>query len=474
MHNNIIFAIFRRNISIAFMALAIIGFTSLMGLIFFVRGRSLMELQLHERLKSVVVSSALLLREVPLGELQTEADINKPSYALAIQKLNIIRAQNAGVRFAYVLRPTVEPTIFTFVADADSLYPFDPFDLNSDSKIDDADTLAPPGTPYDVSDIANIHTALRQVVITDEPYTDQWGTYMSAFAPVRGTNGDILGVLGIDMDISQYRKLSQSIFSPIAYLLFFLAASLLTGYIFLFVKSRKTEALRALEADRLSLMQTASHQLGTPVTLLHWAMEEIKEVVGPKAEEKPLSDHFKDMDSSIAWIEGILHSLYQADKIHRNTMRQNPQIVPLKEMMNRVFEEIRLYAKRKNISLALVMDGEWSVKMDPALLQSVIRELLSNAIDYSPNDSSISLNVRKIAKMVEVSVQDQGCGIPQDELDQMFHKFSRATNAKLVKPNGSGLGLYIAHGAIEQAGGNMWLESAVNRGTTVSFRLPIA
>jgi hypothetical protein len=136
-----------------------------------------------------------------------------------VQLMNVIRTRNPDVRFVYLLRPTEDPNTFTFVADADSLNPFPPyFDLNEDGVVDEEDELAPPGTPYDVSEIPDIHTALERTVVLNEPYTDQWGTYISGFGPVKGPDGTA-AVLGIDIDIEHYQELSERVFSSALYLL---------------------------------------------------------------------------------------------------------------------------------------------------------------------------------------------------------------------------------------------------------------
>lgn len=111
-------------------------------------------------------------------------------------------------------------------------------------------------------------------------------------------------------------------------------------------------------------------------------------------------------------------------------------------------------------------------EVDPERLRWVIRNLLDNAIYYTPADGTISLTATTSGTGATIRVEDSGIGIPQSEQEHIFTKFYRASNAVRVKSKGNGLGLSIAKNIIEHHGGTLDFTSAENEGTTFTIQLP--
>jgi two-component system sensor histidine kinase VicK len=112
--------------------------------------------------------------------------------------------------------------------------------------------------------------------------------------------------------------------------------------------------------------------------------------------------------------------------------------------------------------------------IDAARLSLAVTNLLENAIRYNVENGEVTVRVDKTKDkpFVTVGVKDTGIGIPPEALGKLFNKFFRADNALKQQTEGSGLGLYIAKGIILAHGGQIWAESELNRGTTISFSLP--
>ena len=181
--------------------------------------------KIREKALSIAATGALQFHASDLLPLQTREDVRKPEYAKVIQTLNDIRNQNPSVRYIYIMRPTSDENTLEFVADADSLDPAAKKDLNGDGKIDDKDWLSPPGEPYDISAIPAYTEAIREGVTTadQEPYTDQWGTFISGHAPIKDDHGAVIAVLGVDIFANQIRESTQASFKPfLLFLTFFL------------------------------------------------------------------------------------------------------------------------------------------------------------------------------------------------------------------------------------------------------------
>ena len=121
--------------------------------------------------------------------------------------------------------------------------------------------------------------------------------------------------------------------------------------------------------------------------------------------------------------------------------------------------------------VAEVGHGELSAKADPEKLRQVLDHLVSNAVKYSPDGGTVTVGARRRGEAVEISVSDEGAGIPAAERERIFSKFYKAGDAQA---RGTGLGLFIAQGLVREMGGDMWVDSEEGRGSTFSFELPAA
>lgn len=113
-----------------------------------------------------------------------------------------------------------------------------------------------------------------------------------------------------------------------------------------------------------------------------------------------------------------------------------------------------------------------ALETDTQILETILESFVANAISYSNKGSEIILDAREENNAVTFSVADSGIGIPQKEQPKIFEKFYRASNAKALKPSGTGLGLYIAKMFAENLKGKIWFESQENKGTTLYLRIP--
>ena len=174
-------------------------------------------IRVQDKVLSIAVTAALQFDANDLDKLRTADDIKKPEYSKVIYLLNEIRRQNEDVKYIYIMRPTKDPNTLEFVADADSLDPYAKKDLNEDGLVDEADLLSPPGQPYDIKDIPAIQESLALSVPTadKEPYTDQWGTFISGHAPIKDANGNLTALLGVDIFASKIYDFTQDSFYPI-------------------------------------------------------------------------------------------------------------------------------------------------------------------------------------------------------------------------------------------------------------------
>jgi signal transduction histidine kinase len=118
------------------------------------------------------------------------------------------------------------------------------------------------------------------------------------------------------------------------------------------------------------------------------------------------------------------------------------------------------------------LDGdELAAEADPDKLRQVLDQLLSNAVKYSPSGGTVTVAARRRGEAVEVSVSDEGVGIPAAERERIFTKFYKSGDGQA---RGTGLGLFIAQGLVREMGGHMWVDSEEGRGSRFIFELPLA
>jgi signal transduction histidine kinase len=124
--------------------------------------------------------------------------------------------------------------------------------------------------------------------------------------------------------------------------------------------------------------------------------------------------------------------------------------------------------------LTISIPGSLAVSASPPYLKNILRDLLRNAVLYSPKDSPITVKATRIQQgaAVQIDVADQGYGIRTKEADRVFAPFQRARQPQIIGEFGYGLSLYLAKSEIEAMGGRIWYESEENVGSTFSIKLP--
>lgn len=139
-----------------------------------------------------------------------------------------------------------------------------------------------------------------------------------------------------------------------------------------------------------------------------------------------------------------------------------------------VIELIQSSANAKNISIQLNSDDSLVVNADKNMLNTVLRNLISNAVKFTNNDGKIIISTKKKHKNTIISIIDNGIGINSKDIDKIFDKSLLFTSIGTNEEKGTGFGLKLCHDFIEKHGGKIWVESEEGKGTTFNFSLPDA
>lgn len=229
---------------------------------------------------------------------------------------------------------------------------------------------------------------------------------------------------------------------------------------------------QGLEADRLrtEILAVLSHELNTPLAaikgyLTAMLMDEVD--WSPEKQREFLRLMLDEVESMQTMIAEILDSA----RVDLGQMEMELQPLRLPLLAREVSDEMRRHAGRHRFVLDFPRDFPL-VDADPRRIKQVLRNLLDNAVKYSPDGGLIV--VRGVARPydVVVSISDQGVGISSEDLIPLFDKYFRARPPRAGHVPGMGLGLPVSRAIVEAHGGRIWAESALGEGTTLHFSLP--
>jgi signal transduction histidine kinase len=446
---------------------------AVMGSLFFLRARDMMQAQLQQRLENIAASAALFINGDALDAIHTPKDKTNPVFIDIVARLKSMRSLQ-DVSFTYIMRRTDDPMMLQFVADADSLSTDAEMDANQNGVVDPDEAASNPGDLYDVSAFPPLLGPAFEHPASDREITyDQWGTLISGYAPIRRSDGSVVGILGIDMKADKYTVLSQSAFSPLALMFVILLGVLIAGGIVVLWERRQIGILNKINAERSGLLKLTFHQLGEPLTIMKWSLETLREETENHELKAIVDEHVLCMDEGLGRLNSIIDTLQWAEKVDLGTLQYIPVHASLKNLLENAVGEWQSSIEKRKQTVTVLLKKDISFPFDHNMISLVLRQLLQNAVEYSPDGSTIIVRVTTNRKQAIIAVEDQGCGIPKDDMDHLFEKYRRASNAPTHKPDGNGLGLYIARGIVERAGGKIFVESIEGSGTKVSITLPL-
>mgnify|MGYP002725558186 CR=1 FL=1 len=229
---------------------------------------------------------------------------------------------------------------------------------------------------------------------------------------------------------------------------------------------------REIDRAKSEFISVASHQLRTPMTGIQWVIERfLKKETKLSKQGK---EYLEDLHTSSVRLSELVDSLLNVSRIESGGgVAVTPEKLDLIKFIEDYIGELTPLLAKKSIDLKFEDHPEsFEIVSDPKVLRNVMQSIVSNAIEYTPESGSIDITVEKNTDVM-IKIKDTGIGIPEAEQSRMFEKFHRADNAKVVKTDGTGLGLYIAKKATETLGGKIDFISHEGKGTTFYVELPL-
>jgi two-component system CheB/CheR fusion protein len=234
----------------------------------------------------------------------------------------------------------------------------------------------------------------------------------------------------------------------------------------------KAEELNRLKDEFLSL---TSHELRTPLTSILGNAELLQRKLQRQAKvtDTP-SQEIQSVERIVRQakrLNRLINQMLDATRIQGEAFELNDEVdIDLVEVTRRAIDSYTTAGREIILEVdsdALI--GNW----DEARLEQVLHNLLSNALKYSPEDTSVKVRLAHQENEAVVSIQDQGSGLTTEEQSRIFDRFYRLSKDKKSNVEGLGLGLYIVQQIITRLGGHLWVGSTKGNGSTFSFALPL-
>jgi signal transduction histidine kinase len=235
---------------------------------------------------------------------------------------------------------------------------------------------------------------------------------------------------------------------------------------------RSNEKLKALDEAKDEFVSMASHQLRTPLTSIKGYLSMVLE--GDAGKVSPVQ---KDMLGQALFSSQrmvyLISDLLNVSRLKTGKFLIEPTVVYLPDVVQSEIDQLRDNAKSRDLTIEFVKPESFSrLMLDETKLRQVIMNLTDNAIYYTPSGGTIQIALKETSKSVEFTVTDNGIGVPKEQEHLLFAKFYRAENARKARPDGTGLGLFMAKKVIIAQGGSIIFKSKENKGSTFGFSFP--
>ena len=233
------------------------------------------------------------------------------------------------------------------------------------------------------------------------------------------------------------------------------------------------QQLQRLDEAKNEFISMASHQLRTPLTSIKGYLDMLLQGdLGPvrPTQKAVLREAFSSSERMVQLINDFL----SISRLQTGTFTMNRQLASLSDIVRSEVALLKVVAKQRNIVLSVHIDEDVpTLDIDAEKLRQVIMNMIDNAIFYSKEQTTVKVSLCCDTQEVVFTVEDQGIGVPKAEQSGVFGKFFRASNARKRRPDGTGVGLFLARKVVLEHGGSMIFTSKENKGSTFGFRLPI-
>lgn len=218
-------------------------------------------------------------------------------------------------------------------------------------------------------------------------------------------------------------------------------------------------------------MANVSHELKTPVGGISLLAEAILDA---KDDPEGVERFAQRIQVESARLTRLVQEIVDLSRLQVADTLHEPLLVDLGLVLAEVVDRVRVPADARGIRLETSVEPALTVFGDGDLLTTAVANLVTNAVNYSDGGTKVAIGARSVGDQVEVTVTDQGHGIPESEQQRIFERFYRVDAARSRATGGTGLGLAIVKHVCATHGGDVSVWSSPNHGSTFTMRLPLA
>ncbi len=231
------------------------------------------------------------------------------------------------------------------------------------------------------------------------------------------------------------------------------------------------EELKSVESLRRELIANVSHDLRTPLAIMQGYVETLQMKVESLNEDER-NKYLGIIQKSIEKLSGLIAQLFEYSKLEAKQIEPKKEPFPISDLAHDVGEKYQQLASEKGIQIQLDIEKNLPlVFADISLVERVIQNLMDNALNYTPKDGRVTIQLNSDQKNVIIAIKDTGPGIPEEEQSYIFERFKKASSSKAGQ--GTGLGLAIAKKIIEIHESTIRVISKPDQGTEFRFSLPL-
>ncbi len=234
--------------------------------------------------------------------------------------------------------------------------------------------------------------------------------------------------------------------------------------------NQMAEKLEQNENIRRQLLGDVTHELRTPLTTIKGSMEALIDGV---IEPEPAV--FQQIHTEASRLQRLVEDLQEISRLEAGAFKLEPKPLSLPEVIAHTVALLQPQYDAKQVSLRFTPANEVTVLADPDRLKQVLVNLLGNALQYTNSGGHVAISFDSRHHDAEVTITDDGIGLPADQLEHIFTRFYRVDKSRSRSRGGSGVGLTVTRTLVEAMGGTIHAESAgIGMGSTFRFTLPLS
>ena len=228
--------------------------------------------------------------------------------------------------------------------------------------------------------------------------------------------------------------------------------------------------MRRLDSIRRDFVANISHELKTPIGALSILSEA---VLGASDDPVAITRFANRMQTEASRLTELVQEIINLSRLQDDDPLKRAQAFSISEAITEALDQSRLNAEARRVELVYKNENHSFINGDRDQVTMAIHNLIENAINYSPDATRVAIAVKELDGICEISISDQGIGIPEKDLERIFERFYRVDPARSRITGGTGLGLSIVKHVVSNHGGDISVWSVEGAGSTFTIRLPL-